>query len=295
MKKIIVCVILIMVLASCIGQKEEWTVEDWKEHISFMRPPVGQDAASMVSGFRNVEDLPIGTHMVFDVETVGVYQGTDMTMDMTLGLTISGKDTVDGIDCTVVDLTIEMDMDTSAGSLGMTITGKEWLGSTGTPVKVEEEATMKIGEFDIPMSIEMERTGEELYHGHDCWVLTGTQTVEIMGITTAGGEILEYMDKESSAIVRAVTTIGEEEVDTGYVEPPIPVEDLKWELGNRETVTTDLGTYDCQVIYLKENGETIGTIWANEEIRAPIKYVFSYKTADINLEMTVILVEYEEA
>ena len=290
MKKIVVCAILVIVLASCIGQTE-WTIDEWREHISFASPPLGQDPASMIAGFHNIEELPTGTHIVFDIQAEGVLQGTNVTVDMTMGFTVAGTDTVDGIECTVVDVDIEMNMNIMDESLIMRVKGKEWVDRNGAPVKVDEEATMEIGEFKIPFSINVGRTGEELYQGHDCWVLSGTQSLEIMGIS-AGGKITEYMDKESHAIVRSITTIGEEEADTGYIEPPIFVLGLTWELGGRETITTELGTYDCQIIYVKQNGELMGTIWATEDIRSPIKYVYSYETTDTDLEMTMTLVEY---
>ncbi len=290
MKKIVVCAILVLVLASCIGQKE-WTVDEWREHLSFATPPLGQDPASMIAGFHNIGELPTGTHVVFDVTAEGVLQGMSVTVDMTMGYTAAGTDTVDGIECTVVDVDIEMHMNVMDEVLIMSVKGKEWVDRNGAPVKIDEEATMELGEFKIPFSIEVSRTGEELYHGHDCWILSGTQGLEIMGIS-AGGEITEYIDKESYTIVRSITTIGEEEADTGYIEPPIFVLGLTWELGGREAITTELGTFDCQIIYVKQNGELIGTIWATEDIKVPIKYVYSYETTDTDLEMTMTLVEY---
>jgi hypothetical protein len=53
-----------------------------------------------------------------------------------------------------------------------------------------------------------------------------------------------------------------------------------------------MGTYDCQVIYLKKEGKIVGTIWANEEFRAPLKYTVSYEIEDLKLDMTLILLEY---
>lgn len=290
MRKIIACAVLVIVLASCIGQKE-WTVDEWREHLSFATPPLGLDASTMIPGFRNIEGLPKGTHIVYDVDAVGVLQGTDVTVDMTIGFTVAGTDIVDGINCTALDVDIEMDMNFMGESLIMSIKGKEWIDENGAPVKVEEETVMEFGEFKIPVSIKVNQAGEEIYNEHDCWVMSGTQSLEIMGIT-AGGEITEYVDKKSYSIVRAITKIGDEEADTGYIEPPISVLDQVWELGNRETVTTDSGTYDCQVIYLKQDGQTMGTIWASEDVRAPIQYVYSYETTDTTLEMTMTLVEY---
>jgi len=299
MKRIIIFAILMVVLTSCIGQQEEsaWSVQDWKEHLSLVTPPLGQDATSMISGFQTPENLPIGTRTVSAVTLEGTFRGVYTTTDMTMDIHIAGTEVINGQDCTVVDVVIEMEMEMESQdqSMSMDIKGTEWLDKDGAPVKVKEDVIMGIGEFDIPMSIEMERTGEELYHGHECWVFSGTQTMEIMGLAETEGSIEEYMDKKTFSVVRTLTEIEGEKVDTGYIEPPIQVEDLVWELGNRETITTELGTYDCQVIYLKENGEIVGTIWAHEDVKAPIKYVFSYETADMNLEMTMILVEYIKA
>ncbi len=297
MKRIITFAILMVVLASCIGQQEEsgWSVQDWKEHLFLVTPPLGQDVTSMISGFRDPENLPIGTRTVFAVTHEGTFGGAYITTDMTMDIHIVGTEVINGQDCTVVDVVIEMEMESQDQSMSMDIKGTEWLDKEGAPLRVKEDVIMGIGEFDIPMSIEMERTGEELYHGHECWVFSGTQTMEIMGLVETEGTIEEYMDKETFSVVRTLTEIEGEKVDTGYIEPPIPVEDLVWELGNRETITTELGTYECQVIYLKENGEIVGTIWAHEDVKAPIKYVFSYETANMNLEMTMILVEYIKA
>jgi hypothetical protein len=293
MRRITICALVIVVLTSlCIGQREEFTLQEWKDHISFASPPSGQDPTSMISGVRNVDELPVGTHMVFEIESEGTSQGVNIGTNMTLGMTVSGREVVEGIHCTVLDIAMEMEMETQGVSMVLAVEGKEWVDETGTPVKVEEEVAMKFGEYEIPMQLNINRTGEELIYGHDCWVFTGTQTMEVMGIQGEESKVIEYMDKESKAIIQAITTIGEEEVDTGYIEPPIPVEDLQWELGGRESVTTPMGTYDCQIIYLKENEEVVGTIWATEDIRAPIKYVFSYETADMDLEMTMTLIEY---
>jgi len=95
---------------------------------------------------------------------------------------------------------------------------------------------------------------------------------------TTEGSVTEYMDKESSQVIRVITEIATETDDT--------------QLGGRETVKTPPGTYDCQVIYLKENNEVVGTIWVNEEIRVPVKYVATYKTEYMDMEVTMTLVEY---
>lgn len=300
MKHVIPFVLLVVVLASCIGQQEQpreeqegWTVQDWKDHLTFINPPSGQDATSMIPVFRHAEELPVGTHIVFQIESTGSIRGTPTSMDTTLDLTTAGRETVNGIDCTVMEIAIEMELKSSDESLPVSIHGKEWVDSNGTPVKVEEEVTMTIGGFEIPMSLAVERSGEEVYQGHECWVFSGPLTVDIAGITTEGS-VTEYMDKESSQVIRVITEIATETDDTGYMEPPPSIEELEWELGGRETVTTAAGTYDCQVIYLKENGEVVGTMWVTEEVRVPVKYVATYKTGYMEMDVTMTLVEYTE-
>lgn len=299
MKHVIPFALLVVVLASlCIGQQEQpqgeqegWTVQDWKDHLTFINPPSGQDATSMIPVFRHADELPVGTHIVFQIESTGSIRGAPTSIDTTLDLTIAGRETINGIDCTVVDIAIEMEMESSGETLPLTIHGKEWVDANGIPVKVEEEVTMTISEFEIPMSLMVERTGEEVYQGHECWVFSGPLTVDIMGMTTEGS-VTEYMDKESFQVIRVITEIATETDDTQYMEPPPSVEELEWELGGRETVKTPSGTYDCQVIYLKENNEVVGTIWVNEEIRVPVKYVATYKTEYMDMEVTMTLVEY---
>lgn len=298
MKNIALVVLAIVMASMCIGQQPQeekeprgWTVQQWRDHLTFMSPPLGQDATSMVPAFRNSEALPIGTHIVYQVQSVGTFRGAPTSMDMTMDVTISGKEVINGIDCTVMDIVMDILMGSRDESFTMVISGKEWVDQYGTPVRVEEETTMKFSEYDVPISMTVERTGEELYYGHDCWVFSGTQTTNVMGKMTEG-VVLEYVDKKSAQVVRAVITVGEEEADTGYIEPPLSIEELEWKLGERETATTEMGEYDCQIIYLKEDDEVVGTLWVNEDIRAPLKYVFSYRTADMDLVLTMTLIEY---
>lgn len=294
MRKILVAAILIMALsASCIGQKTEFTVEDWKEHLSFVKPSVGQSSGSMVSGFNNLEDLPTGTHMVFKIIFVGTSEGMDIPLDITVGFTIAGKEVVDGIDTVRADITQNMEMDAFGETMTMTFEGQEWMDLDGAPVKMEGTASTEMAGMEILLSFTFKRIGEEQYHGHDCWILEMVETMEMAGMPETEIKMTMYVDKESYSVVRMLTKMGEEEVDTGYIEPVISLGDIVWELGDRETITTEFGTYDCQVIHLKENGETIGTIWANEDIRAPIKYVISYKSEDTEFGITMILLEYE--
>ncbi len=290
--KTVTCVLFIVVLFStCIYQKE-MTVQDWREHLLFMNPSLGQDPTSMVSGFHNLEGLPQGTRIVFSVESKGVFQGTQVISTSTMSITILGSEIVSGVDCTVMDILTDIDTVTEGEPMTITVKGKEWVDRAGTPVKVEEEVVMKFNEYEVPMSLKVTRTGEETYEGHDCWILTGTQTIVVMGQSLGESEVTEYVDKETSVVVRSVTTVGEEVVDTGYIRPPIPVQNLQWELGGKEEVTTESGNYECQVIYLKENDNIVGTVWASEEVRAPVKYTYSYKAENTNMNITMTLLEY---
>jgi len=155
MKRIIIFAILMVVLTSCIGQQEEsaWSVQDWKEHLSLVTPPLGQDATSMISGFRTPENLPIGTRTVSAVTLEGTFRGAYITTDMTMDIYIVGTEVINGQDCTVVDVAIEMEMEMESQdqSMSMDIKGTEWLDKDGAPVKVKEDVIMGIGEFDIPM------------------------------------------------------------------------------------------------------------------------------------------------
>lgn len=308
MKNILYVVLIVALLCSCIGQKkvaeepeltgetgatetQGWTVDQWKEHLSFATFPLGQDPTSMIAGFRNVGDLPTGTRVAYNVKSDGIFQGQETTSDATMDLIVSGTEVVDGITCTVTDVATHMNVESEGSTMVITIEGKEWLDEEGVPVKVEEAGSMEFGEYSIPLSIALKRTGEEIYHGRDCWVFTGTQTMEILGMKTEGN-ITEYMDKETYAVVRTVSTIGDQNIDTGYMEPPKPPETQEWELDGRESVTTPAGTYDCQVIYLKENGKQVGTIWANEDVSVPIKYTFTYEAENTSMEVTAILIAY---
>ena len=118
--------------------------------------------------------------------------------------------------------------------------------------------------------------------------------MEMMGMDLGETKMTTYMDKESYATVRTIVEEEEMEMDSGFNEAATFVAELDWVLGGRETITTELGTYDCQVIYLQENGETVGTIWANEDIKAPLKYVITLETENlgmvVTMEMTMILV-----
>jgi len=284
----ILTVVIVALTLSCIGQKE-LTVEEWKGYLTFMNPRIDQSAVNMVFELPNVENLPTGTHAVFEIECEGSLGKLDMPSSMIMEFTITGKEIINGIECTVVN--VAMEMEGFAESVFLTFEGREWVDKTGAPVRVEGTATGKSGEFTVPMTYTVERTGEEAYHGHECWIFSITQKMQ-MGQSAEEVKIVRYMDKESYVVVRVINEIWGEKVDTGYIEPLISTGELEWVLEGREKITTNLGDYDCQLIYLMENDVVIGTIWANEEIRAPVKYVFSYETEYVGLEVTMILVEY---
>jgi hypothetical protein len=295
MKKfVVVAIYVIALMSSCIGQ--EWTVEEWRTHLTFVNPSTEQNSTGMLTGFENIEELPAGTHMAFKIDADTTFEGTDVPFTLTLGFTVTGKEAREGVDYTVVDVTmnmeVEMEMEGSDSTLTMTFEGKEWVDTTGSPVTMEGTATGKIGEFEMPISFAMERIGEEQYHGHDCWIYEVTQSMEMEGFPTGEIKAVQYMDKKSYAVVRTIAEFMGEETDSGYTEPVFSYGELQWELGARETITTDMGTYDCQIIYLLDDGETVGTIWANEDVRAPIKYEISFKQEDMEFTMIMTLIEY---
>lgn len=314
MKRIIIVAILVAALiSSCISQEEkvkeeeieekgakeeevgkeeeeeEWTAETWKEHLFFLDIRE-QSAPGLVTGLRNLEALPVGTHLAYEVE-FGGDEEKGMLYEIIIGLTVSGEETISGIDCTVIDLTQEMEMESFGITMTTVFEGTEWVDDTGVPVKMEGTAVGKSEEIEMPVEFTGERIGEESYQGHECWVYEMTQSSEMMG-QSVEMEYVQYVDKSSYAVVRTITKIMGAEQDSGYLKPAVPVEEFEWELGNRETITTQMGTFDCQVIYLKVNDKVFGTIWANEEYRVPLKYVYSPQVEDTEFEMTMTLVEY---
>lgn len=308
-KKITVLAIFIMALiSSCIGQEETedlegaieetgqpeeetgWTVEQWKTHLFFLDMRE-QSAMGMVSGLRNLDTLPIGTHMKYRVEFGGELQQTDAPLDIIIGLTISGKEPLNGIECTVIDFTQEMEMKSFGLTMDTIAEGTEWVDDTGAPVKMEATAVAKSEEIEMLTTFTGNRIREEPYEGHQCWVYEITQTSEVKD-QAAEMKLVQYVDKSSYAVVRTIYEMMGTEQDSGYLEPAATTGVFEWELGDQENITTEMGTFDCQVIYLKSNGKILGTIWANEEYHSPIKYYYSYKTEDKDFEMTLTLLEY---
>lgn len=307
MKKfVITAIIAVTLITACIGQQEEtpvegekvetegWTAEDWKNHLSLMDPTLSQEASTLLPGFRNPQNLTVGTHLVYDLEMEGTILGMEMSIPAVMDITFSGKETIDGIDCLIIDLLTSMEMTAQNMTMKMEMVGTEWIDdTTGALVKavLDMEADMGGEEAPLPMSLTIERVGEEQYKDHDCWILELRQEMEITGADTGEIKVLQYMDKESQAVVRQLITFGEQEIDSGYIEPPPPGE-TEWELGAVETITTELGTYECQLIYLKQGGETIGTLWASKEFSTPLKYIFSASQAGSSFTTTTILIAY---
>lgn len=287
MKYSISVIILIMLTSACIIQ---WSAQDWKDNLSFVTPRIDQAALNFITELPNVQDLPAGTHVSYDVTYEGSLEKLDLPSHMKIEFTISGKDTINGITCTIVDVTIDMEMVSSP--VTVTFHGKEWVDTTGSPVRMEGEATGKTGDREVPIIFTMERTGEDVVSGHECWVLSTTQKMKI-GPAENEVHIIRYLDKKSATVIRLITNVLGKEVDTGYMEPLIPTEDLQWELGGTDTIQTKMGDYKCQIIYLKENNETRGTLWATKKVKAPLKYVFSYRKGDTSLNMVMILLEYQ--
>lgn len=311
----ILVILFVALLSSCIGQEESekiegtieetgetgaveetgteeigWTVDEWREHLFFLDMRE-QSALGMVSGLRNLDALPMGTHMKYRVEFGGELSQTGAPADIIIGLTKSGTESIDGIECTVIDFTQEMKMEAFGMTMNTLAEGTEWVDETGAPVKMEATATGESEEIEMLTEFTGIRTGEESYEGHECWVYEMTQTSEVAG-ETAEMKIKQYVDKNSYAVVRVFYEVMGIEQDSGYLKPGVSTGEFEWELGNRETIITEMGTFDCQIIYLKTDGKIIGTIWANEEYKAPIKYYYSYKAEGSQFDMTLTLLEY---
>lgn len=307
MKKVIITAIIAVVLiTACIGQEEElpvegeskepglWTIEDWRNHLSLMDPTLSQEASTLLPGFRNPQNLGIGTHLVYDLEMKGKILGAEMPILAIMDITFSGKETINGVDCFIIDLLTSMEMTAQNMSIEMEMVGTEWIDdTTGALVKaiLQMQADLQEEEPPLPISITIERVGEEEYEGHDCWILELRQEMEISGSDAGEIEVLQYVDKESQAVVRQLMTFGDQKIDSGYIEPP-PPDETEWELGNVETITTELGTYECQIIYIKQGGETLGTLLASKEFKIPLKYVFTASQTGSSITTTMILIAY---
>ncbi|MBU7017272.1 MAG: hypothetical protein HXS44_07160 [Theionarchaea archaeon] len=295
MRKAIVLVVILTALVSlCISQEEgteEWAVDQWKDYLLLANPSIDQTSSNIFSGFRNIEDLSPGTHIVFKGSARGFFQGLEVPYDMTMNLTVLDNEVISGKECVAVEITMDSNIEMQGQSSSMIFTGKEWIDADGTLVKMDGEMKTSSGGTEASIGLTTELVGEKQYKGYDCWVYSSTQSMEMMG-TTLDMEMTQYMDKESQAVVGALVQGNEVEMNQEALEAATYMYEAEWELGGRETITTDMGTYDCQVIYLKRDGKVFGTIWANEEFRAPLKYVVSYDVGDLKSEMTLTLIEY---
>jgi hypothetical protein len=288
----LIVAIAILLLSSCIGQEKEWTVDDWKDHLMFVNPSGTEGGIpGFVPTSGTVKTLPVGTHMVFSVTSEGGTGTFETPMNMVMGLTYLGTELIDGEECVALQVTMNMEMEVFGGTMTMVGEGKEWVREDGAPMKMDLEATGSMEGIEIPMTVTGVLTDETVYEGHDCWVFTMTEKTEMMG-TSAEMEMITYMDKASRSPVRMIMKMGETEQDSGYIEPVMPSGPSTWELGPEETITTPLGTYKCQVIYVMEEGKRVGTIWATRDMRAPVKYVYTFENEDSKLEMTMVLIEY---
>jgi hypothetical protein len=283
-------VLLLILSTACISQKE-LTVEEWKEQLVLLNPPLGQDPMSMITGIDNIGILPVGTYVKVQVEYQGTVQGIDTAARMTIDLTVLKRDVSHSGLLTVLGVGIDAHFESQNETVDVVIEGTEWLDEEGVPVRIEEEVTMNLGGFEVPMVFAINRTGEEVYQGRDCWSFMGTQTINLPGLGES--RVLGYIDKESKTVVRAMTSIGGEEVDTGFFEPPVAFEALEWNVGSQESVVTELGKIKCRTIYLTLEGQKIGTLWANKDILVPVKVTRTYTSEDLDLTVTTTLEAYQ--
>lgn len=282
--KPIVPLLLLIMATGCIIQ---WTAEDWQSYLSFVNPRMDRCAATFIIPLSNVGNLKIGTAAAFEILFEGSRDVLNVPSFMRIRFVITGKDLIKEIPCTTVDITSEMDFE----SVIVTFAGNEWVDDTGAVVKMVGTATGTYDEYEMPMNYTVERMGEEVYYGHECWIFSVTESMEI-GTSTQEIRTTQYMEKETYTLIRMITDILGREVDTGYIEPLIPSKELQWELGAVEELHTEMGDYRCQIVYLREEKKPFGILWVNKEVRAPLKYVISLKEGDVELKMTMVLVEY---
>jgi len=274
----------------------------------------GQNAVGLFTGLHNLETLPVGTHTVLEIE-FNESKDLDPPFETVCELTVPGKEVVYGKDCTVANLTMNMEWEVSGISVAKAFWCKEWVETTGAPVRMigNEIGKSQIVE-NLPsdeewgfsgfyrekwvVSFTVDRVRSELYQGQECWVYEMTKkdlTETYIFPSRDEMKTVFYVDKENYAVVRTTyETHPLGEFDSGYMKPAISIRELEWELAHKEPIMTDMGTFECQVIFLKENGKTLGTIWANKEARIPLKYVYSYQEEDYEVEIRVILTRYTE-
>ncbi|MBU7015804.1 MAG: hypothetical protein HXS43_13340 [Theionarchaea archaeon] len=283
-------VLLLFLTTACIGQKD-LTVDEWKQQVVLVTPPLGQDPMSMITGIDNVGILPVGTHFEVNVDYSGTAQGVSVDAHMTISITVMRREVSRSELLTVLDVGIDAHFESQNEAVDVVIEGTEWLDEDGVPVRIEEEVAMNVGGFDVPMVFILNRTGEDMCGDRECWVFMGTQTINLPGLGES--RVVGYVDKGNGVVVRAMTSIGGEEVDTGFMEPPVAIGGLTWELGSQESVKTDMGNIKCQAIYLSDDSEKVGTVWVNKDMAIPLQIVRSYKSSYLDLSVTMTLVTYQ--
>jgi hypothetical protein len=286
MKKATILVMILTVLIfSFMSYERRWTVEEWKDHLFIPSPRMDQTMSNMITGFDNIEELPPGTHILFKGKADGYSQEDTAVFDMTIDVTVQNG-LIQGKDVTIIEITLEMEHP----SVSLGIKNTEWVDRTGTPLRMEGEIRTALVEGTESLTrYTLELIGEEQYKGLECWVYAGTERTDVTGMdVNIETEIMQYIDKESKAVVRVITNNGQ--VDQSVDTPSMSK--LEWELGGKETITTDMGRYDCQVIYLKKDDEIVGTMWVNKAFRTPLKYIILYETEDTKLEIDMTLAKY---
>ncbi|MBU7016223.1 MAG: hypothetical protein HXS44_01845 [Theionarchaea archaeon] len=300
MNKGIVCMTLLIVgiTTQCIEQEPVQTTKDWKGSLYFVNPPMDpRIILDLVTGFGNMP--PAGTLLDYRVELIKTKEGTVNSYDMTMQVSILEKEIIDGKECTALHIFTRIKMKFQEFLIIATSTQKEWIDSNGALVKLDVEDTsteyigneeIVLGGMEIPIKTTGALIGEEYYNGHECWIFLVTYVSET-GEIASKTEVTVYLDKETRLMVRKITTTGEKEEDSGYIEPVISPGSV-WVLGPREKLDTSMGEYDCQVIYIKKSGEIVGKIWVSEEMKTPLKYVYFYETEELSSTVTMTLIWY---
>ncbi len=297
-KNVCMALLIVAVIFFFNGQERGLTGHDWKDSLYFVNPPIGPNAApSLITGFGNLEILPQGALLDFKIELEETVEGTVRSFDMTIQITILGKEIVDGKECTVLYITTRRNIQVHESSFIMTSKQREWIDANGTPVKLDLEDTDTVfsgkGEnvvlagLKVPVKTTGILIGEEHYQGHECWAFSITTVAGIGGLASKT-ETIVHLDKETLLMVHKVTESKKEKEDSGYIEPVIS-EESTWEMGPRECIDTSTRVYDCQVIYLKKAGELVGIIWVTEDIKTPLKYVYFFETEDSHTTVTMTL------
>lgn len=284
-KATILVMILTVLIISSMNYERRWTVEKWYDHLFLFNPRMDQTMSNVITGFENIEELPPGTHILFKGAAEAYSQEDTILFDMYMDVAVQNGE-VHGKEVTVVEITLEMEHP----SISLGVKNIEWLDRTGTPLRIEGEITTALVEGTTSLTrYTLELVGEETFEGLNCWVYTGTERIDVTGMdVNTETEVIQYVDKDSTAVVRVITNNGQEDktVDTPSMSK------LEWELGGKETITSDMGSYDCQVIYLKEKDAIVGIMWVNKAFRTPLKYTIFYVTEDTTLKMNMTLVTY---